>query len=217
MGMTPDMRYAKCEMRNAILRLTDPQLDRIGAPPPRAQIQSYSRRERRRKRRLRSFQHLQNGGLKVQTEATLVVNTDVPTDCAFVLNEILLKEGSVFEALLFSNESYQTAAGVQAPSQWRYGQCQVSVNGRLGARENLTLFDIALTANRILSICDLEVSPARGGMSLIGDVMNGFFVNVEGYAPKRYGGAVNVTSIDSQPVTASSERGPESQQDWESL
>ena len=141
----------------------------------------------------------------------------VSTDCAFVLNEILLKEGSVFEALVFSNESYQTAAGVEAPSQWRYGQCQVSVNGRLGARENLTLFDIALTANRILSICDLEVSPARGGMSLIGDVMNGFFVNVEGYAPKRYGGAVNVTSIDSQPVTASSKRGPESQQDWESL
>ena len=70
----PDTRYAKCEMRNAILRLTDPQLDRIGPPPPRAQIQSYSRRERRRKGRLRSFQHLQNGGLKVQSEVSIKGN-----------------------------------------------------------------------------------------------------------------------------------------------
>lgn len=124
----------------------------------------------------------------------------------------------MFEGLSFSLDSYRTAAGDQALSQWRHGECQVSVNGKLGETQSLRLFDIALTANRIIAVCNSRgVSHAKGGTSLIGDVMKGFFVNVEGYPLGDSSVAVNFTSVDPRPATGVSKGAPESRQGRESL
>lgn len=60
--------------------------------------------------------------------------------------------------------------------------------------ESLTLFDVALTANRIMQKCVLGVAHSKGGTSMIGDMSKGFFVNVEGY-PGSGGVGVNVTGV----------------------
>lgn len=64
----------------------------------------------------------------------------------------------------------------------------------------LTLFDVALTANRIISECFPGVSHPKGGTSLIGDVSKGFLVNVEGYLESASVSG-NTTSGDVQPAT----------------
>ncbi|CAF9911594.1 MAG: hypothetical protein ALECFALPRED_007406 [Alectoria fallacina] len=104
-----------------------------------------------------------------------------PQDCTHVINEILLREEGVFEPRLFRDRTYVTATGADARSQWQYGQCQISVLARRGAWQSLTLFDVALTANRIIQICVSGVAIPKGGGSIIGEVSKGFFVHVEGY------------------------------------
>ena len=124
----------------------------------------------------------------------------VPTDCGIVLNAILLREEGVFERRLFLATTYRTATGDSARSRWRHGQCQILVHANNGASQFLTLFDVALTANRIISKCFPGVSDPIGGTSLIGDLSKGFFVNVEGY-PESASVFANTTSGDFQPAT----------------
>lgn len=108
----------------------------------------------------------------------------VPKDCAYIFNEIILKEDGVFEQRRFYYRSYRDSTGEYVASRWLYGQCEVFVRASAGAWQFLTFFDVALTANNIISKCvQLFVSP-RGGDSLIGAEDMGFYVYVEGYPLK---------------------------------
>ena len=125
----------------------------------------------------------------------------VTTDCGIILNDILLREEGVFEERLFLSTTYKTEDGDYARSRWRHGQCQIFVHASEGASQIFTLFDVALTANRIISECFSGVSQPEGGTSLIGDMSKDFFVNVEGCYPESASVFANITSGNSQPAT----------------
>lgn len=52
----------------------------------------------------------------------------------------------------------------------------------MGTWQSLTLLDVALTANNIISECVQSIPDPKGGESLIGVINKNFYVHVEGYS-----------------------------------
>lgn len=105
----------------------------------------------------------------------------VPSDCSYVLNEMLLLQPKLFDQRVFRHNSYRTEAGGYARSRWQYGNCEVSVIGDRGAVQLLTFLDVAVTANSIFQTCVTGVTNPIGGTGVIGDVSKGFYVLLKGY------------------------------------
>lgn len=106
----------------------------------------------------------------------------VPQDCAYIVNEMILRQDGVSEHRLFNYRSYQNNAGLYVASRWKYRRCEVFVGASMGTWQSLTLLDVALTANNIISECVQSIPDPKGGESLIGVINKNFYVHVEGYS-----------------------------------
>ena len=127
----------------------------------------------------------------------------VGTDCGHLLNGIFLRQAGLFTERKFFNKIYRTDAGGNALAQWWYGTCEVLVQGIIKNRQLvMTLFDVALTANKIIYECVADIKDSLGGCSPIGESEDEFFVYVRGYEI----GSGNNSSVSHQPAVDVSRR-----------
>ena len=104
-----------------------------------------------------------------------------PSDCGYVLNQMILSGPDIYTERRFQHTSYQIDDGKRVPSRWQYETCEVTVFGQRHAYIQLSLYDVALTANRIVQECVTpEINPI-GGLSLIGDSSKEFHVILQGH------------------------------------
>lgn len=103
-----------------------------------------------------------------------------PSDCSYVLNELILREADVFTRRRFTHTSYRSDAGGFAPARWSHKSCEVSVQSIAGRSLMLSFVDVALTATKIIQECVDNVRYPLGGLSLIGNVDDGFGVVLRG-------------------------------------
>lgn len=107
--------------------------------------------------------------------------TLVPLDCIHVSNDLILIEPNVFRERRFLRKTYETDGGNYAPSQWQFHTCEVTVVGHQHASTLLTLYDVALTVDKIVRECVADERYRKGGLCLIGDMSQGFHVIVRAF------------------------------------
>ena len=93
----------------------------------------------------------------------------VPSDCTFVINQMLLNGRGAYIKRPFIHQWYKKEDGQYAPSRWTHSACQISVQGYGELGQMLSFADIAFTANHIVSECVEGVIDPDGGLSIIGD------------------------------------------------
>lgn len=140
--------------------------------------------------------------------------TLVPSDCGYVLNFIILQKPNVFAKRVFISNSYRTEARGYARSRWQYGSCEVSVYGPPGARQLLTFLEVAFTADNIVRECVTGFVDPIGGMSLVGEASEAFYVYLRGYVEPESISAKNSTTSQ-RPAVSVSRRTIRSQKDSE--
>ncbi len=106
--------------------------------------------------------------------------TAVAKDCSTVLNDVLLRLDGLFEKRAFSGQSYLDSNRHWVPARWVFGQCIVDVRYTLSI-DWFTLFEVALTANKILSDCVTSQKEGQGGLMQIGSPEKGCYVRLQGY------------------------------------
>lgn len=95
--------------------------------------------------------------------------TLVAEDCSTVLNDIILRLDEPYKKWPFSGQKYVTSHGPWIPSRWIVRQCTVFVNSaRSASIDVFTLFEVAMTANKILSDCVTSDRKRQGGLMPIG-------------------------------------------------
>lgn len=126
-------------------------------------------------------------------------------DCNYILNEMILRLEDVFTETTFHFPGYETPTDHKAQSRWTHGQCIIFVSAiePLDAAR-MSLYDVALTANKILSECVISTSKILGGSSLIGPPNQSSYVSL---MPKSTGGhVVEISSETFLPNTMISRR-----------
>ena len=130
----------------------------------------------------------------------------VASDCGFVLNDLILRDQNVFEERKFMNRIYRSDAGGNAQARWWYDTCEVTVHGSKRNRPLwMSFFDVALTAQKIISQCVDGVKDPGGGVSIVGDVELGFAITVRGSGYHNRVSAKN-DSVSHQPLVNVSKR-----------
>ena len=104
-----------------------------------------------------------------------------PSDCTFVLNEILLRGRRVFTKRQFIHQWYRREDGQYAPSRWTHSDCQISVQGYGERSQMLSFSDIASRAVLIVSECVSGAIDPSGGASIVGDPALEFVVIVKNH------------------------------------
>ena len=135
----------------------------------------------------------------------------IPSDCSYLLNEILLREPNVFTKRRFVHAIHQADSGRYTLSRWRHQHCQISVVGD-GFSQEFSFLDVALTANKILSECVNGVTTPAGGSSAVGDasdVRSQFKVILR--EPGLYSISADTSGVSGQPAASVSRRGIRSQ------
>ena len=132
--------------------------------------------------------------------------TAVAEDCSTILNVILRLDGP-FENRAFSQQHYMNSMGHWVPARWDFGQCSVYAYLALSASADLfTFFEVALTANKILSDCVMNHKKGQGGFMSIGSPEKSFYVGVQGHLPSSNDHAINDTDISAVPDLEVSKR-----------
>ena len=110
-------------------------------------------------------------------------HTTLAQDCSYILNEVILRLDGVFEKRAFLNRGYLDSQGHHVSARWAHGQCIIYVGAARSESVGwFTLFEVALTANKILSDCVLSDINAKGGLMSIGLREESFYVDLqEGY------------------------------------
>ncbi|KAF6236876.1 hypothetical protein HO173_005167 [Letharia columbiana] len=135
--------------------------------------------------------------------------TAVAQDCTTVLNDVILRLDGPFERRPFSEQMYMESYRDWLPARWIFGQCSVYVNSAPSASIDLfTLFEVALTANKILSDCVTSHRKAQGGSMPIGSRVMSYYVGLQGYLPDVNVNAVNDADISTLPNSEVSKRTP---------
>ena len=143
-----------------------------------------------------------------------ITTTLIPSDCSYVLNDLILTEPNVFRERRFRSHSDETDTGNYIPSQWQFDTCEVIVVGHPHANTLLTLYNVALTVIKIVLQCVGDETYHKGGLCLIGDASKGFHVIVRAFAEHRSISAKNST-ISQRPAVGVSRRTIRSQHDSE--
>jgi len=108
---------------------------------------------------------------------------DVLEDCFFMINNVMLRlDDLLFQDLLFSYSSFGDQKGETYVSRWSHGHCVINVAAaERRERQTLQLFNVVLSANKILKECVSQQNNAQGGTSTIGISTGSFYVAVIGY------------------------------------
>ena len=141
---------------------------------------------------------------------TRITPTLVPSDCVYVSNDLVLTP-DVLRERRFKSNSYDTDGGNYAPSQWRFETCEATVVGHQRANMLLTLYDVALTVDKIVRQCVGYETYHKGGLCLIGDTSKGFHVIVRAFTPI----SAKNSTISQRPAVGVSRRTIRSQHDLE--
>ena len=101
--------------------------------------------------------------------------SDIPnilSDCSWIINEDLLQQHDLlFQSLVFRYNDFQDRSGKRYPSLWQHGQCSILVrNGGRSTVEVLQLFNIVLSANKILKECIEDKRIPQGGSIPVGAI-----------------------------------------------
>lgn len=124
--------------------------------------------------------------------------TAVAEDCATVLNDVILRLDGPFEKRAFFRQKYMNSNGHWVPSRWVFGQCTVYTRSALSASVDLfTLFEVALSANKILSDCVTSHRESQGGFTSIGSRESSYHVGLQGNMP-----GINVNAINDADIRA---------------
>lgn len=132
-----------------------------------------------------------------------------PLDCSYVISYSILSDPNIFTERRFQHYTYETDTGLRVPARWQYNTCEVTVFGPRHAHTQLTLYAVALLANRIIQVCVTSQINPIGGLILIGE---GFHVIVQGNP--RAISAENST-VSQRPAVSVSRRIIHSQHDSE--
>ena len=113
--------------------------------------------------------------LPVPWPGTRVEPSDIPnilSDCSLIINEGLLQQHDLlFQNLVFRDNDFQDQSGKRYPSLWQHGQCSILVtNGGRYTVEILQLFNVAVSANKILKECIEDKRIPQGGSIPIGTI-----------------------------------------------
>ena len=97
---------------------------------------------------------------------------NIMSDCFWIINEDLLQRHDLlFQNLVFRHRNFEDQSGKQYPSFWQHGQCSILVtNGGRSTVEVLQLFNIVLSANKILKECIEGKRVPQGGSIPIGAI-----------------------------------------------
>lgn len=135
-----------------------------------------------------------------------------PSDCDYVVDALILSGPNVFVERRFEHNSYEIDEGRRVPSRWQHETCEITVFGQRHAYTQLTLYNVALTAEKIVQECVKGHADTTGGLSLIGESSKGFHVIVQAYP--RIVSAKNST-VSQGPVVSVSRRTMQPQHDSE--
>ena len=127
--------------------------------------------------------------------------TAVAEDCSTILNDVILRLDGPFEKRIFFRQHYMNSIGHWVPALWVFGRCTVVArSAQIAAVDVFTIFEVALTANKILSDCvTSRYMRGQGGLMPIGLREKSFFVGVQGHPPDGNVVAINETHISSHP------------------
>ena len=127
--------------------------------------------------------------------------TAVGNDCSVLLNENILRFEGLFENKTFYGDSYMKPNGRWAVAKWRFHECTIYVkSARVASTDCFTLFEVALTANKILLDCVASYRRGQGGLMPIGSSGNNFFVGLQGTLPNPH----HIKAINDANVETSS-------------
>ena len=101
--------------------------------------------------------------------------SDIPnilSDCSWIINKDLLQQHDLlFQNLVFRYNDFEDRSGKRYPSLWQHGQCSILItNGGRYTVEVLQLFNIVLSANKILKECIEDKQIPQGGSIPIGAI-----------------------------------------------
>ena len=98
--------------------------------------------------------------------------SNILSDCSWIINEDLLQQHDLlFQSLVFRYNHFQDQSGKRYPSLWQHGQCSILVtNGGRYTVEVLQLFNIVLSANKILKECIEDKRTPQGGSIPVGAI-----------------------------------------------
>ena len=107
---------------------------------------------------------------------------EVLSDCYRIMNEILLQQdGLLFQDVAFNGNTLQDQSENLYLSQWRRGLCVINViSVEEDQRQTLQLFNIVVTANKILQECNDDQRILTGGTTFIGHPQKTVYVGVLG-------------------------------------
>ena len=106
-----------------------------------------------------------------------------------------------------------TEFGGYIRAQWRFNHCEIKVKGLGPHNQRFTLFDVALTANKIIAECVNGVTNSAGGASAIGDPSKFFAVFLNGY--DQFGATAENFNVSLQHELSVSRRAIKTQDDSE--
>ena len=101
--------------------------------------------------------------------------SDIPhilSDCSWIINEDLLQQHDLlFQNLVFRSDDFHDQSGKRYTALWQRGQCSILVtNGGRSTVDVLQLFNIVLSANKILKECIEDKQIPQGGSIPIGTI-----------------------------------------------
>lgn len=96
--------------------------------------------------------------------------TNVSSDCYWIINEVLLKQGRLScQDLIFRYNALEDQSGNQYHSRRHRGRCVINVASvENNQKQTLQLFNVVLTANKILKECIENQRISQGGTTPIG-------------------------------------------------
>ena len=133
--------------------------------------------------------------------------TAVAEDCSNVLNDIILHIDGPLEQQIFHQTSYLNSTGHWVPAEWVLGQCTISVRSvRSTTFGIVSFYEVAWTANKILSDCVTSQRRGHGGLMQIGSREQPFYVWLEGQFSDNNVNALNETEILTLPGSEDSKQ-----------
>ena len=106
--------------------------------------------------------------------------TVLAEDCSYLLNDVILRLDGVFDRRSFNSRAYMNLDGTWTPSRWAYGECMIRTGStRRTALDMFTLFEVALTANKILIDCVTSWRGRQGGIMPIGSRGKMLYVDLQ--------------------------------------
>ena len=120
--------------------------------------------------------------------------TAVAKDCAIILNDVILRLDGPFQKRSLSHQKYLNSNGYWVAARWAFGQCIVCARPVQSASIQLvTLFEVAQTANKILSSCVTSHIKGQGGIMPIESREDQVNVSLQGYPENTFSNAVDDT------------------------